>query len=168
LRFCGTRWQRRARWQCFGRSTRAVAGSALALLLAPLRVHGAPLTPALRFCFASGDPADGGAVTVSTMPRSPAPDDDTARGLPRCRIRSLPGLGHAYDVRSNPGRRSCIDLLGPNAAGGSITAGKDFWHLGTVPKGYPRNGTSWLMAVVGCAPLRATPTSREPAVTATT
>jgi hypothetical protein len=136
-------------------------------------VHASPDLPALRFCFGIGVP-DAGGFTIAPFPA--APHDDTASmaaGLPY--PGAWPGTGgsladytdlsnititaYAVDaakikaeVKSNSMEKKCPDLLGATGTGGTLTAGTDYWLLGSIPTGTLLAGSAWLGAVTGCLP----------------
>lgn len=132
----------------------------------------------LRFCFAvaSGDPGDGGSISVVPSYMA-APDDDTvskAAGLPYPAL--FPGLGgpidtHGIDpmnldlaifaidaskiateVKSNTMEKNCPTLIGMNGAGGTLTLNKDYWYIGHITPGTLKDGTTWVAGVTGCMP----------------
>jgi len=132
----------------------------------------------LRFCFAvaSGDPGDGGSVSL-VPPYAAAPDNDMqskAAGLPYPGL--FPGLGgqidtHGVDpanldlaiyaidaskiateVASNATEKKCPDMIGMNASGGTLKLNTDYWYIGHIPAGTLKDGTTWVAGVTGCMP----------------
>lgn len=138
-------------------------------------VNGSPNAPALRFCFGAGDPAAGG-TELAAVPAEP--DDDiasAANGLPYPGVftgAGAPALDPGTDwsqtavalfaidaqrirsqVRSqDAAQANCRALLGTDGGGALLTADRDYWYLGAVPKGTLADGTAWLTAVFGCLP----------------
>jgi hypothetical protein len=137
-------------------------------------VNASPDAPPLRFCVGFGDPTDGG-VNIPTQVA--APDNDTvsmANNLPFPGV--WPGTGGpaadtkkslstaavslyainaqtiAGQVHSTAMEATCDSLLGSDGTGSDagLTPGLDYWYLGTTEKGKLADGTSWLIAVVGC------------------
>lgn len=139
-------------------------------------VHASPDMPMLRFCFGFGAPDAGSGV--STAPLPPAPNH-AAPGLPfpgtppgtggpaadyadlskstiSAYVIDAAKIANVVQPTDGGSEPDCIALLGKNAEGaadggtGTLTAGTDFWYVGTIPSGTLLKGTSWMVALTGC------------------
>lgn len=138
-------------------------------------VHASADAPPLRFCL--GVSTDAGSGASLGGGRAPTPDvlgpALPFAGLPAGAGAPLDTRGadlaplalevFALDATRVPGgdagtAAACEELLGGDGlgalsdAGGSLTPGRDYWHVGSIAAGQLAPGTRWLALVTGCLP----------------